>query len=679
MRENLKQVTQWLGGGGLLGTLRRTNFSIVPMDEEYYHRLLPLLVEMALILVLIGYYGFVFHLPFFLDDLPIMTWIGKHGWKDILFSHEGRYYRPLAFIIYKWGATMFPLGTQQRILHLVNLLLHLCNVVLVIEVSKLCSQSNGRALLSGILFSVFPFWSEVIPWITAMPHLLVTMLTLVSVYSGLRAGRDHRASWWAISFLFAVFAPLAHESGAVCGVIVAGVLLIQYGSGLEKLRSAVIAMGSMLSAAFVLAREGPAQAVSADWPAGVLTPFHNFVYSLNGLVYLISPAITKTTRRQGWNSLAPMIIATVLMMLLLGWLAVGENQRRWMVQGLWWWGMGLLPAMAFLPYVALYSSPRVYALGSVGITMVWANLLVGTSRKILLRYVRDALLLLIVGVIVLQNTNYIFRERTLYTLLDSVYREVLGASKNAGNIPLGFVNLPSALEYRERVYPTVKDKVLFVPYSYLNVAEFIQVNQGTRVLAEAVMFGQIYPRTDPILVEQGPWLGWRKMREFAERHRTIWLTRYDEGTHRFTLDYVGQLIPKQPPPNVRPLARFEGGPLLLSSSVHKITPDRWSITLTWYALAPVDAEVFLHVVDGGNRIVTQADGAVIGRMIPAYLWQRGDLIRDIRYVTLPVEGGKSYTIRVGLYRKEGHRLPALMGSGNRRYSDDAVPVATVEP
>ncbi|MEA3308542.1 MAG: hypothetical protein U9Q70_03395, partial [Chloroflexota bacterium] len=166
-------------------------------------------------------YHFALHLPFFHDDLPIISWLQQHNWRDIWLTQENNYYRPLAFSIYKLGL-LFPLGIRQIVLHAVNLILLWWGAVLVRQIVMHCERHAGRALLAGALFVIFPFFAESVPWITALSHPLVVTLILLSAYAALKATATGRSSYWGLSLLATALAPLAHESGAVCGVIVGG-------------------------------------------------------------------------------------------------------------------------------------------------------------------------------------------------------------------------------------------------------------------------------------------------------------------------------------------------------------------------------------------------------------------------------------------------------------------------
>ncbi len=91
--------------------------------------------------------------------------------------------------------------------------------------------------------------------------------------------------------------------------------------------------------------------------------------------------------------------------------------------------------------------------------------------------------------------------------------------------------------------------------------------------------------------------------------------------------------------------------------------DVMQLDMLWAALAapPPDAKFFVHVTDGEDRIVTQADGTLAA--LPGQTgndWQQGDLIRQRVRLSLPesVQPG-NYHIDVGLYRPAtGDRLNA---------------------
>jgi hypothetical protein len=615
-------------------------------------------------------YAFALQLPFFFDDLPVFTWLRQNTWLDVwLGSTENDYYRPLTFTVYKLGL-LFPQGTRQVVLHGANLLLHWASALLIVQIVRLGNHGRGQALLASVLFVVFPFAALAVPWVTAMPHHLVTALTALAVFAALKAERDDRPAWWALSFLAAVLAPFAHESGQACGIILAGIVLIQHGfrAGRRRVVAAVLSVG-LSAGVFLLRGLLPASAGKAQLD-GLSTWFSNGMFFLHGLIYPATPAIGWLVHRHGANDFLLVQVGAVVFALAAIWLSHRQRDWRSTASGIWWWGCAALPAAVALKYGRLYISPRLYALASVGIVMLWANVVIALGQAIRTSWGQRLLQIALAGVIVAQSIACIYRQRELFTSLDSTYQTVLEAARDGKNTPLGFVNLPAWLAVPEQTYALVHEGVVFVP-PYSNVGEFIEVNAAWRE-ADAVMYPPVLQEADLAYGFMGGGLDWEQMRQFAIDHRSVWLTRYADG--RFDLQNAGTITPNASPASGEPLARFEGGPVIESASVQVLGEHHWAVTITWLAPGPVQGKTFVHIRDADGNLVAQADGPALGGMVPPWIWQPGDRIQDVRHIVLP-GGTGPYTVQVGLFH-EGVRFPAFMDGV--RCLEDAAPIAVLE-
>ena len=360
-------------------------------------------------------YGFVLRLPFFYDDLPIMTWLRHHDWLDIwTLSSENSYYRPLAFTIYKAGH-LFPPGTRQVILHGINLFIHWTSALLVMQVVRLGNKSSQRAVLAALLFAVFPYVFLAVPWITALSHPLVTMLTLLAVYAALKADRGNATWWWAISLFATALAPFAHESGAVCAVIVAGMVMIQGSASPGRRRIVGIILGGMLNVGAVVLRSQVPGVGTMQWAGWSDLP-QNVAFFLHGLVYPAAPIIGWLANQWMWPDLGLVGITSVCLCLLLVWLARRSRDWRWIASNLWWWALGAFPALVSIPYGGLYTSPRLHSLASAGVVMLWANVIVELGQALRNQWGRRLAWGLLVGVIGIQNITFLGHQRTLFTL-----------------------------------------------------------------------------------------------------------------------------------------------------------------------------------------------------------------------------------------------------------------------
>ncbi len=626
----------------------------------------------VLAILVVVCYGFVLRLPFFFDDLPIMTWLNHHGWHDILLSQDSGYYRPLAFMVYKLG-TLLPLGVRQMALHGVNLGLHWFSAVLVFCIMRLCDKRLDRAFLAAALFVGFPFLSEAVPWITALPHLLVIALTLLATYMALRAELTQRPGYWGFSLLATALAPLTHESGMVAGVIVGGVVLLQCGFRSRR-RWAMLVCGGLLNVTAWLWHGFVPGACTGMELGGLPDLFQNLMFFLQGLLYPIGPFIGSAVQCWGWHDFTLLGVTGGVLAGCLVWLARHSGDRRWIARNLWWWAWGALPAALSLRYGTLFISARLYALAAPGIVMLWAAVIIEVGQYLRRAWSRSLVVVVLAGLLLTQNFVYLHHKRVLYELLRGVYQQVLSVAANEENAPLGFVNVPASLIWERRTYPLVTDNVVFVPH-YSNIGEFIEVNRGWQV-ADTATFGMISQKTDPVWNALGPSLEGEALRRFVLEHRTIWLSRYDEHTRHFVLLEAGAITPGAQPLGDEPLARFAGGPTLESADIRIEGQDRWAIALDWLADGPLDATIFLHVRDGEGHVITQADGASLGGIISLGLWQVGDRIHDVRYVTLPEATPGPLIISVGVYSGDT-RFPAFRGDA--RYPEDAVPVGRIVP
>ncbi len=79
------------------------------------------------------------------------------------------------------------------------------------------------------------------------------------------------------------------------------------------------------------------------------------------------------------------------------------------------------------------------------------------------------------------------------------------------------------------------------------------------------------------------------------------------------------------------------------------------LTLTWNSLAPVPQPwtIFVHLVDGNERIVAQSNLQPQGNTLPFPLWTAGDWVADSLRLALPAALPPGvYRLRVGLYRAD---------------------------
>jgi hypothetical protein len=91
-----------------------------------------------------------------------------------------------------------------------------------------------------------------------------------------------------------------------------------------------------------------------------------------------------------------------------------------------------------------------------------------------------------------------------------------------------------------------------------------------------------------------------------------------------------------------------------------------SLTFTWRALKPPagNYKLFIHLLDGQSKVVSQRDTEPVDNFRPTGSWQAGAQVVDNEGLLIPPELPQGqYTIEVGLYRAEdGARLTLASGA-----------------
>ena len=130
----------------------------------------------------------------------------------------------------------------------------------------------------------------------------------------------------------------------------------------------------------------------------------------------------------------------------------------------------------------------------------------------------------------------------------------------------------------------------------------------------------------------------------------------------FELQEVGTVIRSENvPPISSSLATFGKTAQLLTAETD-VQEDTLYLTLRWLSTweAGPDDAIFIHVSGPDLNPVVQADGYLLGGLLPPSQWWVGDLIED-RHVITGLPPG-DYAVIVGLYnRSTGERLPVTEG------------------
>jgi len=200
-------------------------------------------------------------------------------------------YRPLTTLSYLVNYTVLGNGTNPFGYHLVNIALHLVNVLLVYFLARrFCDGSDADAtspgsdrhawlaLLLAAAWAVHPLSTEAVTYIMGRADLLAAMSVLGGFLSYLRAARDPRRihwGWFALTLAIETAGMFAKESAVVLpAIIVLYELLVRRGEG-DEVTDAPRPRGKKLSRVHAPQQTSPA-AVSV-WLALLLAPIAAFL------------------------------------------------------------------------------------------------------------------------------------------------------------------------------------------------------------------------------------------------------------------------------------------------------------------------------------------------------------------------------------------------------------------
>lgn len=116
-------------------------------------------------------------------------------------------YVPLTSLSFALEYQLF--GADPHVSHLINLLLHLCNVGLVFAFARKIRLGNTAAFAAALLFGVHPMHVESVMWISERKDVLYSVFYLLAMMAYWDYLQDNDSKWRSRSILFFVLSMLA--------------------------------------------------------------------------------------------------------------------------------------------------------------------------------------------------------------------------------------------------------------------------------------------------------------------------------------------------------------------------------------------------------------------------------------------------------------------------------------
>lgn len=151
-----------------------------------------LFICLALALVTLGLYWPVTHHPFLLFDDEEYVTLNKHvttglSWANFIWAFDGAHaanWHPLTWLSHQLDCTLFGVNAGRH--HLVNLLFHIANTLLVFLFLRGLTGAVWRSAVVAALFAWHPLHVESVAWISERKDMLSTFFWLLTLMAYVR-------------------------------------------------------------------------------------------------------------------------------------------------------------------------------------------------------------------------------------------------------------------------------------------------------------------------------------------------------------------------------------------------------------------------------------------------------------------------------------------------------------
>jgi hypothetical protein len=376
-----------------------------------------------------------------------------------------------------------------------------------------------------------------------------------------------------------------------------------------------------------------------------LTPvdlWRNTALLSQGLIYPVAPLAQALVHHVMVDPVVGVWLVAVPTVTLLAWRALRRDADTFLL-GLAWCTLFAAPPLVSMKADWFALAPRFLYMTAAGVSLIWTAALAswvaeraGPVRVVLTSVAVAALLT--PAVLFVRDGLRLYRlaGESLWDAAEAVMRRH----------PVLLVNLPGRLTPNDRRYPLGFEGITPLP-TRVTADGLAYVHTGTRNGASAVAFGVVaVDRTATYSYELfGRTVGWEEMADAARNARDAYLTRYQAD--RIYLVEAGGA--EGPSADVAPAASFGNQVELLAGSATCDGHGYVRLTTRWRTRSDVEADVcvFAHLMDENDKVISQADGRPLLGMMPFWLWEPGDVLRDVRQFT-PVASGE-YTVGLGLW------------------------------
>jgi len=624
------------------------------------------LVALSALLTWIAY-GPVLSFPFVFDDLIHLRWLEGRNVLDGWISVKGmQHYRPLLLSL--WTAFGKFFGPHDPWpLHLLSLLLHVGNASLVGWLAYQLVPGAVGAVAATALFTTFPFSYQAIPSPGSQSKPLSTFLILLACLLYWKGRSRGSRRLVAACALPALLAPFAYEAGMTIGGFLVLMEFLLWRREVVDRPSPwsllFVLIGPLFVAAWALVPKSSDPLSFPGWEA----LWQNSVYFVQALTWPLSLFAKPLMRWTGLHDQTATTLVAYPSFALLILLHLWRRRADVLLASIIWCFLALVVQWVTLPFRYVIDGPRILYAASVGVALLWADVL---AMLVSVRHMWGPRVVagLAVVTMVLWSLHFIIERMDLCKIGLSVLSEASARVVEAEEEEIQlFINMPSWLAPRRSCFALGHEGYLLLPeYTDTGLDDFVYANTGAKREVWLRSFADIRREWKALIGYYGGTSGLEELSDYVRRADRVWILGYQEDNLELVEvgEVVGGLAAESE--GINDVSIF-GEAVSLQQMGMRAVGGSLTVDLHWRSLQVIRGPytVFVHLYADDGRLVAQGDGPPLGGTFPFRSWQRGDIVRDIRHIELPedLKPGE-YVMGVGLYRSDtGERAPAVDGVG----------------
>jgi len=293
-------------------------------------------------------------------------------------------YCPLVFLSYAIEYHFFDLNAYAY--HITNLILHLCNCLLVFWFIFSLSRNRFTALMVALLFGVHPLRVESVAWITERKDVLYAFFFLAALICYCYYLARASAIRYLGLVLFFLLSLLSKPAALVLPLVL---LLCDYLRGeridrknlLTKLPLFIIAVAFLTLGLFTAkdyARKGPAFTVCGQL---FIPPYALLFYLYKSIVPVRLSCLYPFPVTHGGLLPATFLVSPLILILLSALIVFSARYTRKIVFGSFFFLITALPALQFFPTGTAIVADRFTYIPSIGLSFLLAELIAWLYRR----------------------------------------------------------------------------------------------------------------------------------------------------------------------------------------------------------------------------------------------------------------------------------------------------------